>query len=275
MQAGDIDAAARQAQIVVQRNFRLNRQAGVPLEARGVLAYRDDALDELVVNTSTQVPHQIRLGLSEFLGIDQRRIRIIAPDVGGGFGIKARLYPEEVVVAALALKLDFPVRWIEDRVENLLSALQARDHLYRVTAYADQAGKVIGIDAELTVDAGAYALWPNGPFLDTGMAARNLPGPYNIRNWRVKTFTVVTNKAPLGPYRGVGRPGACFVIERIIEEVARSVNRDPLVVRTENMVRSEQMPYATIAGMVFDSGDYAQAAKRCGELINVAAIRER
>jgi len=275
MQAGDIDAAARQAEIVVKRDFRLNRQAGVPLEGRAVLAYRDHALDELVVNTSTQVPHQIRLGLSEFLGIDQRHIRVIAPDVGGGFGIKARLYPEEVVLAALALKFDFPVRWVEDRFENLLSALQARDHFYRVTAYADKTGKVIGIDTELTVDAGAYALWPNGPFLDTGMAARNLPGPYNIRNWRVNTFTVVTNKAPLGPYRGVGRPGACFVIERIIEEVARSINRDPLAVRIENMVRSQQMPYATIAGMVFDSGHYGEAAKRCGELINVAAIRER
>jgi aerobic carbon-monoxide dehydrogenase large subunit len=92
------------------------------------------------------------------------------------------------------------------------------------------------------------------------MAARNLPGPYNIRNWRANTFTVVTNKAPLGPYRGVGRPGACFVIERIIEEVARAVNRDPLTVRIENMVRPDQMPYATIAGMLFDGGDYARAA---------------
>jgi carbon-monoxide dehydrogenase large subunit len=275
MQAGDVDAAAKQADIVVKRDFRLHRQAGVPLEGRAILAYRDHALDELVLNTSTQVPHQIRLGLSEFLGIDQQQVRVIAPDVGGGFGVKARLYPEEIVLAALALKLESPVRWIEDRFENLLSALQARDHLYRVTAYADKTGKLLGIEAELTVDAGAYALWPNGPFLDTGMAARNLPGPYNIRNWRVNTFTVVTNKAPLGPYRGVGRPGACFVIERIIEEVARATNQDALSVRIANMVRPDQMPYATIAGMLFDGGDYAQAAKRCGELIDVAAIRER
>jgi carbon-monoxide dehydrogenase large subunit len=275
MQAGDIDAAARQADIVLRRDFRLHRQAGVPLEGRAIFAYRDQALEELVVNTSTQVPHQIRLGLSELLGIDQRHIRVVAPDVGGGFGIKARLYPEEVVLAGLALKLDCPVRWIEDRFENLLAALQARDHFYRVTAYADKAGRLLGIDAELTVDAGAYALWPNGPFLDTGMAARNLPGPYDIRNWRVNTFTVVTNKAPLGPYRGVGRPGACLVIERIIDEVARAADRDPLAVRIDNMVRPEQMPYATIAGMLFDGGDYARAAKRCGELIDVTAIRER
>ena len=275
IQGGDIEAAKRAAEIVVQREYKLHRQAGVPLEGRGVLAYRDHRLDELVVYTSTQVPHTIRLGLSEMLGIEERRIRVIAPDVGGGFGTKARLSQEEVAVAALALAVDHPVRWIEDRSEHLLAAIHCREHFYRMTAYADRRGRILGLDAELIVDAGAYAMWPNGPFLETGMAARNLPGPYDIRHHRVKTFTVATNKSPIGPYRGVGRPGACFAIERTIDEVARAVGRDPLEVRLENMVRPEQMPYKSVAGMIFDGGNYPQSARLCADLLDLPAVRAR
>lgn len=275
IQGGDIEVAKREAEIVVQREYKLHRQASVPLEGRGVLAYLDRRLDELVVYTSTQVPHTIRLGLSEMLGIEERRIRVIAPDVGGGFGGKARLSQEEVAIAALALAVDHPVRWIEDRSEHFLAAIHCREHLYRMTAYADRRGRILGLDAELVVDAGAYAMWPNGPFLETGMAARNLPGPYNIRHHRVRTFTVATNKSPIGPYRGVGRPGACFAIERTIDEVARAVGRDPLEVRVENMVGPDQMPYKSVTGMTFDNGDYPQCARMCADLLDLPAIRAR
>jgi carbon-monoxide dehydrogenase large subunit len=275
IQGGDIEVARREAEIVVQREYKLHRQASVPLEGRGVLAYLDRRLDELVVYTSTQVPHTIRLGLSEMLGIEERRIRVIAPDVGGGFGGKARLSQEEVAVAALALAVDHPVHWIEDRSEHFLAAIHCREHLYRMTAYADKRGRIVGLDAELIVDAGAYAMWPNGPFLETGMAARNLPGPYNIRHHRVKTFTVATNKSPIGPYRGVGRPGACFAIERTIDEVARAVGRDPLEVRVENMVGPDQMPYKSVTGMTFDNGDYPQCARMCADLLDLPAVRTR
>src|SRR5262245_30638910 len=274
-QDGDIDAVARAADVVVHRNYRMHRHVAVPLEGRAVLAYRDHRLDELVVYTSTQVPHIIRLGLSEVLGLEERRIRVIAPDVGGGFGSKARLSPEEVVLAALALEVDHPVRWVEDRGEHFLASTHTRDHHYRVAAYADKRGRVRGIDVELIVDGGAYAMWPNGPFLETGMAARNLPGPYDIRDYRVKTYTVATNKAPIGPYRGVGRPGACFAIERTIDEVARAVGRDPLEVRSENMVTAAQMPYTTIANLKFDNGDYPSAVRLCAETIDLAAVRAR
>jgi carbon-monoxide dehydrogenase large subunit len=274
-QDGNIDEAARAADIVVKRTYRMNRHVAVPLEGRAVLAHRDHRLDELVVYNSTQVPHIIRLGLSEVLGLEERRIRVIAPDVGGGFGSKARLSPEEVVTAALALALDHPVRWVEDRTEHFLASTHTRDHHYRVTAYADQRGKVLGIDVELIVDGGAYAMWPNGPFLETGMAARNLPGPYNIRSYRVRTYTVATNKSPIGPYRGVGRPGACFAIERTIDEVARAVGRDPANVRMENMVTAAQMPYTTIANLKFDNGDYPAAVKRAADAIDLNAVRAR
>jgi carbon-monoxide dehydrogenase large subunit len=272
---GDIEEVARTADIVIRRTYRMNRHAAVPLEGRAVLAYRDRRLDELVVYTSTQVPHIIRLGLSELLGLEERCIRVIAPDVGGGFGSKARLSPEEAAVAALALELDHPVRWIEDRGEHFLASTHTRDHHYAVAAYADRRGRLLGIDVELTVDGGAYAMWPNGPFLETGMAARNLPGPYDIRHWRVQTYTVATNKSPIGPFRGVGRPGACFAIERTIDEVARAVGRDPVEVRMDNLVTSAQMPYTTVARLKFDNGDYPAALKLCTQAIGLAAVRAR
>jgi len=253
----------------------MNRQSGAPLEGRAVLAYRDHRLDEVVVFASTQTPHTMRVAIAEILGIDERSIRVVAPDVGGGFGPKARLYPEEIILAALALKLDHPVRWVEDRTEHLLTAAHTRDHHYRVTAYADRQGKVLGVDADITVDAGAYGMWPQGPYQEANMAARCLPGPYTIANYRARTYTVATNKTPFGPYRGVGRTGACFAIERTIDEVARAVGRDPVEVRMENMVRPEQMPYASIAGMHYDAGDYAASVRLCAELLDLPAVRAR
>jgi aerobic carbon-monoxide dehydrogenase large subunit len=131
---GDIEAAARAAEVTVTRRYRMNRQSGAPLEGRAVLAYRDHRLDQLVIYASTQTPHMVRVAIAENLGIDERSVRVVAPDVGGGFGPKARLYPEEIILAALALKLHHPVRWVEDRTEHLLASAHSRDHHYRVTA---------------------------------------------------------------------------------------------------------------------------------------------
>ncbi len=275
VEGGDIAAASRAAEIVVSREYRMNRQSGSPLEGRAVLACRDHRLDEVVVYASTQTPHTMRVALGETLGIELRRIRVVAPDVGGGFGPKARLYPEEIILAALALELDHPVRWIEDRTEHLLTAAHTRDHHYQLTAYADRRGKILGIDTEIIVDAGAYGLWPQGPYQEANMAARCLPGPYRIANYRARTYTVATNKAPLGPYRGVGRPGACFAIERTIDEVARAVGRDPAEVRIENMIPPGEMPFSSVTGMRYDTGDYAESVRLCAELLDQPQIRQR
>ncbi|MGA8549713.1 MAG: xanthine dehydrogenase family protein molybdopterin-binding subunit [Stellaceae bacterium] len=274
-EGGDIEAAAHAAEITLSREYRMHRQSGAPLEGRAVLACRDHRLDEIVVYASTQTPHTVRVALGEFLGLELRRIRVVAPDVGGGFGPKARLYPEEIILAALALELDHPVRWVEDRGEHLLTSAHTRDHHYRVTAYADSLGRILGIDAEIVVDAGAYGLWPQGPYQEAAMAARNLPGPYTIANYRARAATVATNKTPLGPYRGVGRPGACFAIERTIDEIARAVGRDPTEVRALNMVRPDQMPFTTVGGMRFDNGDYPQSVRLCAELLDMPAVRAR
>src|SRR5215468_10855235 len=272
---GDIEVAARAAEVTVTRDFRMQRQSGAPLECRGVLAYRDHRLDEVVLYASTQTPHTLRVALAEILDLEERRIRVVAPDVGGGFGPKARLYPEEIVLAALALQLDHPVRWIEDRGEHLLTAAHTRDHHYKVTAYADRQGRILGVDAEIVVDAGAYGLWPQGPYHEASMVARALPGPYTIPNYRAKHYTVATNKTPLGPYRGVGRPGACFAIERLIDEIARAVERDPNEVRVVNMVRPEQMPFTTVGGLRLDSGDYPASVRLCAELLDIPAVHAR
>ena len=272
---GDIEAAARAAEITISREYRTSRQSGAPMECRGVLACRDHRLDEVVVYASTQTPHTLRVALGDILGIEERCIRVVAPDVGGGFGPKARLYPEEIVLTALALELDHPVRWIEDRNEHLLTCAHSRDHHYRVTAYADRQGHILGIDCEIIVDAGAYGMWPQGPYQEANMAARSLPGPYVVPNYRARISTVATNKTPIGPYRGVGRPGACFAIERTIDEIARAVGRDPVEVRIENMIRPDQMPCASVTGMRYDSGDYPASVRLCAELLNLAQIRER
>lgn len=272
---GDFAAAVARAAVKVSREYRMNRQAAVPLEARGVLAYRDRRLDELVVYSSTQFPHVIRTVLAQAIGIEERRLRVIAPDVGGGFGVKNNLQPEEIAIAALAMRVDHPVRWVEDRREHLLASPHAREHRYRVTAYADESGRILALDADVLVDAGAYSVWPWTAAMEAGMSAGILTGPYDIQTYRARVHTVATNKSPLGPYRGVGRTGGCFAIERTIDAVARAVRRDPVEVRIANMVRPEQMPYQTATGKLYDSGDYPESVRRAAESLNVSALRER
>lgn len=275
LEAGDIAAAARDAAIAVTREYRMNRQSGAPMEGRAVLACRDHRLDEVVVYASSQTPHTMRVALAEILGLDERQVRVVAPDVGGGFGPKARLYPEEIVLAALTLELDCPVRWIEDRTEHLLTAAHTRDQCHKITAYADTEGRILGVDAEIVVDAGAYGLWPQGPYQEANMAARVLPGPYAIANYRARHFTVATNKAPVGPYRGVGRPAACFSIERTIDEVARAAGRDPVDVRIANMIPAGSMPFTSITGMRYDTGNYPACVRLCADLLDLPKIRAR
>ena len=272
---GDLEAARRNAAVTVTREYRMNRQSALPLEGRAILAAWDHRLEELALYTGSQSPHQTRVGLAQVLGIEERQLRLISPDMGGGFGSKRVLYPEEVMVAALALKLKRPVRWLDDKREHLLSAIHCREHHHKVTAYADQKGRILGLDVEIFIDAGAYSHWPNGPFMETGMAARNIPGPYTIPSYRCRSHTVATNTSPIGAYRGVARPAACFTIERTIDEVAHAVGREPHVVRMENMVPASAMPYRNVTNLHFDTGDYAESVRRAAQLIGFEAVRGR
>jgi len=272
---GDIESAARSAPVRIEHAVSMGRHAGVSIETRGVLAHHDRRLDELVVYSSTQFPHVIRTILARALDLPESRLRVIAPDVGGGFGPKNNFQPEELAIAAAARVFGRPVRWVEDRREHFIASPHAREHRYRLVAHADRNGRLLGVEAEVTVDAGAYSVWPWTAGMEAGMAAGILTGPYDIGAYRAHARTVCTNKSPLGPYRGVGRSGACFAIESLIDEVARAVGRTPESVRELNMVRPEQMPYVSPTGKRYDSGDYPACARRAVAAIDVAAIRAR
>ena len=272
---GDMDTVAAEAAVSITKEYRMSRQAMVPMEARAVLAEWDSRQDQLIVHASTQIPHLIRNGLAEFMGLEQRQVRIIAPDVGGGFGLKCYVESEYVVACWLAMRFGRPFRWVEDRREHLVADANCREHHYLMTAHADERGKIIGLDAEVTVDAGAYSIYPFTNCLEAAMAGGNLLGPYDIPAYRVKTYTVVSNKPPLMPYRGVARAGVCFATDMTIDAIARAVDREPHEVRIENMVKPEQMPYTNIARKSFDSGDYPEAVRRAAIMLNLDALRAR
>jgi carbon-monoxide dehydrogenase large subunit len=244
-----------------------------PMEGKGVLAWWDHRAHQLVVHSATQVPHLIRMGLAEVLHIPQSDIRVIAPDVGGGFGYKCLLQPEEVCIAWLALTRKTPFRWLEDRREHLVAGANARQHEYRLTAYADTRGRLLGLDAEVSVDTGAYSVWPFTACLEAAQAGGNLPGPYDLQAYRCRIYSVATNKPPFAPYRGVARPGVCFAIELTIDAIARAVGREAWEVRAENLVPAAAMPYVNITGKRYDSGDYPASLLTAKDMIGLAAHR--
>ena len=271
----DFEQNAQGASLVVERVVSLSRQAMMPMEGLAVLAHWDDRADQLIVYTSTQVPHMIRVGLAQCLGIGEAQLRVIAPDVGGGFGYKCVLHAEEVLVAWLALRYRRPFRYVEDRREHLVAGANTREHHYRLRAHVDPRGKLLALDAEITIDGGAYSNWPFTVGLEPGQATGNLPGPYAIQGYRCKTHCVATNKPGFLPYRGVARTGVCFAMELLMVSIAREVGRAPYEVRAENLVKPTQMPFNNVARKHYDSGDYPRSLQWVREAIGLDAIRAR
>ncbi|MFK7965650.1 MAG: xanthine dehydrogenase family protein molybdopterin-binding subunit [Burkholderiaceae bacterium] len=272
---GDLTSVVAEAPIVVKRHLRTARQSMAPLEGRAVLCEWNTRLDQLVMYTSAQMPHINRAGLSECLGLDHGQIRVIAPDVGGGFGYKGILLPEEICLAWLAMHLRRPVRWLEDRREQLTASTNCREHDYDLTVYAAKDGRILGIDCEATVDSGAYSSYPFSACLEAAQVGSILPGPYKMDSYRCKTWSVATNKPPILPYRGVARTGVCFALEVTLDAVARAAGLEPHEVRLANLVRPDEMPYDNITNKHFDSGDYPQALQRAIEALDLPAWRER
>ncbi|HEX4928882.1 MAG TPA: xanthine dehydrogenase family protein molybdopterin-binding subunit [Burkholderiales bacterium] len=269
------DEQSKKADVVVKREIALSRQSMNPMEGKGTLAVWDDRAGQLVLYSSSQTPHLLRVGVARFLGLPEEKVRVIAPDVGGGFGYKCIVFPEDLCVAWLALKHRKPFRYIEDRREHLVAGANSRQHHYNLTAYASKEGRLLALDAEVTIDGGAYSNWPFTIGLEPGQATGNLPGPYDFRGYRVKTYCVATNKPGFLPYRGVARTGVCFAMELMIDAIARAVDRDPYEVRLMNLVRPEQMPYDNVAKKHYDSGDYPRALKMAREKLDVEKWRER
>lgn len=272
---GDIETVAESAPIRVSREIRTARQCMAPIEGRGVVAHWDSRLELLTLHTAAQMPHIVRTGLAECLGLEQGQVRVIVPDVGGGFGYKGILLPEEVCLAWLALHRGHPVRWIEDRREHLTASANCREHHYRITAYATREGKLLAVDAEATVDSGAYSAYPFSACLEAAQVASILPGPYAFDTYRCRTYSVATNKCGILPYRGVARTGVCFAMELMIDAVAREAGMEPHEVRMANLVPPEAMPYDNVTNRHFDSGDYPECLRRTVEAIDVPSVRTR
>jgi carbon-monoxide dehydrogenase large subunit len=272
---GDIESVARTAPVKVTRELRTARQVMSPIECRGFIAEWDTRLSQLVVHGATQFPHVVRTGLAEVLQIPEVQIRVISPDVGGGFGYKAILAGEEICLCWLAMRCGYPVRWLEDRREQLTANANCREHHYRMTAYADTTGKILAFDAVAAVDSGAYSAYPFTSAIEASQVSAILPGPYDIPVYRCKTAAVATNKAPQLPYRGVARPGVCYAMELMVDAIARQIGKEPHEVRQANLVRPEQMPYDNITDKHFDSGDYPEILRMAVEAIDLEAVRKR
>jgi carbon-monoxide dehydrogenase large subunit len=274
-EGGPIEGIVKTAAIRVTRQIRTARHCMFPIEGRGVIAFRDTRLRNLTLITSTQFPHSVQTGLSECLGIEHGRLRIISPDVGGGFGYKGLLCREEVALAWLALKRDHPVRWLEDGRERLSANANCREHHYQITGYASADGKLLAIDCVAHVDAGAYSTYPISSSVEAAQIANLLPGPYVLAAYRCRSAAVATNKCPILPYRGVARTGMCLAIETVMDALAREAGLEPYEFRLRNMVRPEQMPFNNIVGKHFDSGDHPECVRRAVSAIRLAEVRRR
>jgi aerobic carbon-monoxide dehydrogenase large subunit len=271
----DLEAIRRTAPITVRRKLRTARQSMAPMEGRGVVAHWDKRLSQLIVHTSAQMPHITRTGLANCLGLDEGQVRVIAPDVGGGFGYKGILLPEEVCCGWLAMHLEKPVRWIEDRREQLTANANCREHDYDITAYAERDGRLIAVECEASVDSGAYSSYPFSACLEAAQVGSILPGPYKMDRYRCRTWSVATNKPPILPYRGVARTGVCYAIETIMDAIAVEAGIEPHEVRLRNLVGPHEMPYDNITNKHFDSGDYPEAVRRAIAAIDLPSVRAR
>ena len=256
---GDVNAPFASAPHVFKETYTQHRGGCHSIECRGVVATFDTFADQLTLWTSSQSPYLIRRFVSQYLEREEAKIRIVAPDVGGGFGPKAAHYPEELSVALAAMKLGRPLKWIEDRREHFVSTTQQRDQLWDVEVACDATGKVLGLKARAIHDHGAYV--PYGLLLALGSMV-NTPGHYAIKAVDVGIAVVFTNAVPTSPIRGAGRPYANFILERTMDTIARNLNLDRAEVRRVNLIRADQMPYETGGKLMngkpvmYDSGDY-------------------
>ncbi|TSB17478.1 xanthine dehydrogenase family protein molybdopterin-binding subunit [Streptomyces benahoarensis] len=266
----DVFAAAHR---VVRVEARTGRQNALPLETRGALAHWDDRAEQLVLRTCTQVPHQVRTVAAGCLGLDERAVRVVVPDMGGGFGLKCVVGREEIATAAAALRLRRPVKWIEDRKDALTASFLAREQHYDVRAAFAADGRILGLDADIVCDMGAYSCYPFTAGIEPLMAAAELPGVYRVPAYRVRGRAVTTNKAPSAPYRGVSRPQYVMVMERLFERAARELGVDAVELRRRNLITD--FPYTGINGITYDPGSYRESLDLCERTLREEGWYER
>ncbi len=259
---GDVEAAFARADVVMSETFHIQRYVGMPLESRGAVAVWDRRDGTLTTWNSTQVPHFVQQGLAGALGLPHHKVRVIAPDLGGGFGTKASGYPEDHLVPIAAIVLNRPVKWVEDRREHMMSAAHARHQVHAISLAARRDGTIVGLRDRIWLDLGAYNVW--GIVLPYNTVA-HLIGPHRIANMRVDVQAVTTHKTPNAPYRGAGRPETVFAMDRAVDRLARELRIDPAEIRRRNYIRSDElpydfgMPYRDGNPLVYDSGDFPAA----------------
>ena len=276
---GEIDAALARAPHRLQRRFHHHRYAAAPMECRGVVGLHDPRTDAVTIWSATQVVHWVRREAAAVLRLPEARIRCLALDVGGGFGLKGHVYPEDLLIPFLARRLGRPVQWIEDRREHLMCSCHSRDQIHDVEVGFDDEGRILALRDDFIVDCGAWNPIGAGVVYNTAV---HLPGPYKIDALAISARIAATNKVPNAPYRGAGRPEAAFAMERAIDLVAAALGREPADVRLRNMIGADEMPYRVGIPyrdgepIVYDGGDYPGALRNALAAVGgVAAFRER
>src|SRR5215472_4945205 len=266
---GDVEAAFRDAPVVIERTYRQQRLIPEAMEPRAVVC--QPVGDEFTLWTSTQIPHVLRFLIAAVLGIPEQNVRVVAPDVGGGFGSKLQVTAEEFLAVLIARKVGRPVKWTESRSEGNLAVHHGRDQIQRIKIAADADGRIRGLDVDLLADMGAYLMLvtPGVPLLGAFM----YPAIYKMDAYSFKCTGVFTTKTPTDAYRGAGRPEATYAIEHVMDDLAAELGMDPLEVRERNWIKHEEFPYTTIATLQYDSGNYEAATERAKELLGYDQLR--
>jgi aerobic carbon-monoxide dehydrogenase large subunit len=267
------DATIARANRRLKVDIRSHRQNALPLEPRAAHAALDAATGRVTLTCATQTPHAMRTIIAELIGMPEADLRVIAPDVGGGFGQKMSLAPEFVVVTWLARKLKTSVAWVEDRRENLVACFHSRDQSISLEGAFDANAKLIALAADIVADVGAYSCYPTTCGVEPLMAMAEMPGPYDVREYACVSRGVVTNTCPMAPYRGVSRPAITFTLERLMDQAAAAFGLDPIEIRRRNLIKT--FPYTSATGLVFDDATYIDTMEAAVSAVDVPAFRVR
>ncbi|HEX3536608.1 MAG TPA: xanthine dehydrogenase family protein molybdopterin-binding subunit [Stellaceae bacterium] len=272
-ETSDVSATFAAAHQIVEFTFTSGRQSAVPLEARAAVAAFDAATGRVTLSASTQMPHLLRTGIADALGIPEAELRVVAPEVGGGFGQKMALIPEYVVAVWAARRFACTVAWIEDRLENLTASFHARDQRLHLRGAFDADGGLLAIDADILCNVGAYSNFPATCGVEPLMALADMPGPYRLREYRARARGVASNTCPMAPYRGVSRPVITAAMERLMDCAAARLGLDPLEIRRRNL--TAEFPHTSVTGVVQDAGSYREAMEAAARVVDFAQFRAR
>ena len=273
LQTPGFDAAMARAHRLVEIAIRSGRQNALPLETRAAHAAWDRGSGRVALTCATQMPHAMRTIIAELIGMRESDLRVIAPDVGGGFGQKVSLCPEFVIITWLARRLERSVAWSEDRRENLIASFHSRDQHVALTGAFDAQARMLALSADVLANVGAYSCYPTTCGVEPLMALAEMPGPYDVREYACAARGIATNTCPMAPYRGVSRPVITFAIERLMDKAAAAFALDPVDIRRRNLIRT--FPYRSATGLMFDQASYIETMSTAVEAVDLAAFRAR